>query len=60
MIVSRSVIVFVFVSHALVGLGRFVCHEALTRDTGVEMECVCVFVCVCVCVFVATLVFNSS
>ena len=35
-----SVTVFVFVSRALVGLDRFVSHQGLMRDTGVEMECV--------------------
>ena len=59
-----SVSVIVFVSRALVGLDRFVSHQGLTRDTGVEMECVCgcgcVCVCVCVCAFVAKLVFTSS
>ena len=44
-----SVIVFVFVSRALVGLDRFVSNQGLTRDTGVEMECVCVCVYVYVC-----------
>ena len=56
MIVSRSVIVFVFVSHALVGLDRLVSDEGLTRDTGVEMECAYL----CVRAFVAQLVFTSS
>ena len=54
-----SVTVIVFVSRALVGLDRFVSNQGLTRDTGVEMECVCVFVCVCVCVCAAKLVFDS-
>ena len=32
--------VSVIVSRALVGLDCFVSHQGLTRDTGVEMECV--------------------
>ena len=41
--------VFVFVSRALVGLDLFVSNQGLTRDTGVEMECVCVCMGLCVC-----------
>ena len=55
-----SVSVIVFVSRALVGLDRFVSHQGLTRDTGVEMECACVCACVYVCSFLAKLVFDSS
>ena len=43
---SVTVSVFVFVSRALVGLDGSVSNQGLTRDTGVEMECVCVCVCV--------------
>ena len=51
MIVSRCVCdcVCVFVSRALVVLDRFVSHQGLTHDTGVEMACVFVCVRLCVC-----------